>query len=161
MLLLYQKNLQVYEEAIGIMKGEIDLPEEVLDSEMESILDADGDKRLDPESPFTLDNQADVHGKYCAHRSEHFLPWHRLYLHYFEEAIRAVTGVEEFALPYWNYNNSSTSFIPEQFRDPGSTLYHRRDPSLNDGSQSLQDRGTANLDEDSSLYLDSFFYDYF
>ena len=156
-----QKNLQIYEEAIGIMKGEIDLPEEVLDSGMESVLDADGDGRLDPESPFTLDNQADVHRLYCAHRSEHFLPWHRLYLHYFEEAIRAVTGVEEFALPYWNYNNSFTSFIPEQFRDPGSTLYHGRDPSLNDGSQSLQDRGTANLDEDSSLYLDSFFYEYF
>ena len=153
-----QKNLQTYEEAIGIMKGEIDLPEEVLESEMESILDADGDKRLDQESPFTLDNQADVHKVYCAHISEHFLPWHRLYLHYFEEAIRAVTGVEEFALPYWNYNNISTSFIPEQFRDPDSTLYHGRSPSLNDGSQNLNKRSVGNLDEDSFLYLKSFNY---
>ena len=147
-----QKNLQTYEEAIGIMKGEIDLPEEVLDSEMESILDADGDKRLDPESPFTLDNQADVHKFYCAHRSEHFLPWHRLYLHYFEEAIRAVTGKEEFALPYWNYNNESTSFIPEQFRKPDSPLYHERSNFLNNGNFSLYDFADGNLNENSSLY---------
>ena len=73
------------------------MPEEVLDSEMESVLDGDG--RLDPESPFTLGNQAHVHADYCPHGSEHFLPWHRLYLHYFEEAIPAVTGAEDFTLP--------------------------------------------------------------
>ena len=156
-----QRDLKIYEKAIGIMKGDIDLPPAVLDSEMESVLDSDGDGILDRDSPFTLDNQADVHRYYCAHRNQHFLPWHRLYLHYFEEAIRAVTGEEEFALPYWNYNNESTSSIPEQFRDPDSPLYHDRSSSLNDGSQSLQSRGDANYDESSSLYLDSFFYSNF
>ena len=33
-----------------------------------------------------------------------FLPWHRMYLYYFEEIIRQVSGHKAFTLPYWNYS---------------------------------------------------------
>jgi tyrosinase len=39
-----------------------------------------------------------------AHRGPVFLPWHRLYLRRLEEAIQAVTGDDDFALPYWNWS---------------------------------------------------------
>jgi tyrosinase len=37
-----------------------------------------------------------------ATRSARFLPWHRLYLHFFEQVVERLIG-EPFALPYWNY----------------------------------------------------------
>jgi tyrosinase len=38
-----------------------------------------------------------------AHRGPIFLPWHRMYLRRLEEAIQAVTGDDDFALPYWDW----------------------------------------------------------
>lgn len=32
-----------------------------------------------------------------------FLPWHRLYLFYYERTLRKYSGNDAFALPYWNY----------------------------------------------------------
>ena len=32
-----------------------------------------------------------------------FLPWHRLYLFYYERTLRKYSGSESFALPYWDY----------------------------------------------------------
>lgn len=32
-----------------------------------------------------------------------FLPWHRLYLYYYERTLRQYSGDEAFALPYWDY----------------------------------------------------------
>ena len=32
-----------------------------------------------------------------------FLPWHRLYLYYYELTLRKYSGTETFALPYWDY----------------------------------------------------------
>lgn len=32
-----------------------------------------------------------------------FLPWHRLYLYYYERTLRRYSGTETFALPYWDY----------------------------------------------------------
>ncbi len=64
-----------------------------------------------------------------------FLTWHRMYLHYFERAMRASSGDPNFALPYWDYggekgpNNgiaipalvrgASTGAMYDQFRTPG------------------------------------------
>jgi tyrosinase len=39
----------------------------------------------------------------CAHGSTFFLPWHRAYLAWFEATVRAVTGDDDWALPYWDY----------------------------------------------------------
>jgi tyrosinase len=32
-----------------------------------------------------------------------FLPWHRLYLYYYERTLRKLSGNPNFALPYWDY----------------------------------------------------------
>lgn len=65
----------------------------------------------------------------CQHGAWYFLPWHRLYLYYFERILRSVVvaqgGPDDWALPYWNYDaggNSNT--LPPSFRAP----------SLSDGS---------------------------
>lgn len=49
-----------------------------------------------------LDQQCDDACK--AIRAEpRFLPWHRLYLYYYEKTLRKLSGNPGFALPYWDY----------------------------------------------------------
>jgi tyrosinase len=72
---------------------------------------------------------------------DYFLPWHRLYLLYFEQIIRAVSGKDEFALPYWNYSTddpNARGVIPPEFtrsNDPVfSPLYvENRNDGVNQG----------------------------
>jgi tyrosinase len=52
-----------------------------------------------------------------------FLPWHRMYLHYFERICRRVLGDETFTIPYWDYVNGSKA-LPAPFRDRASPLYY-------------------------------------
>lgn len=61
----------------------------------------------------------------CRHGEWYFLPWHRGYLGAFEQAVRAAVvalgGPEDWALPYWNYNNPRIAHprrIPLCFRQP-------------------------------------------
>ena len=58
--------------------------------------------------------------------SNNFLPWHRLYIYYFERIVRQVCGHPEFTLPYWNYTSSDPAqrgVVPEQFRMADDPLY--------------------------------------
>jgi tyrosinase len=45
----------------------------------------------------------------CQHNSWFFLPWHRIYLHYFEQIVRQTIvnlgGPDDWALPYWDYSD--------------------------------------------------------
>jgi len=93
-----------------------------------------------PESdPTSWAYQAAMHGSYttpplnlwntCEHGSWFFLPWHRMYLYYFERIVRAAVvaagGPDDWALPYWNYTQAAggNPQMPAQFRDPNSPLY--------------------------------------
>jgi hypothetical protein len=80
--------------------------------------------------------QAAIHGSYsppptgakwneCQHASWYFLPWHRMYLYYFERIVRAAvaengddtTLYAPFALPYWNYDQPTPrNTLPIPFR---------------------------------------------
>lgn len=58
----------------------------------------------------------------CQHGSWYFLPWHRGYLSAFERIIRAAIvdqgGPDDWALPYWNYNDpdfADARTIPSPF----------------------------------------------
>lgn len=56
----------------------------------------------------------------------HFFPWHRMFLMFFEDVIRTVTGRSDFTLPYWNYTSSDPALrgvVPPQFRMPSDPLY--------------------------------------
>jgi tyrosinase len=113
--------------------------------------------------PTSWDYQAAVHGMFpdpldgflnqCQHNSWFFGSWHRMYLYWFEQTVRAaIQGLSDiddetkrtWALPYWNYSNpdendESRRKLPKAFLDltlpDGVTPNPLRDPtrSINDG----------------------------
>jgi len=115
----------------------------------------------DADDPTSWSFQAALHGSVrnpppgtlgwadCQHGSWFFLPWHRMYLYFFERIVRKAVveagGPEDWALPYWNYDRPSPSnTIPPAFREPqlpdGSSnpLFlapPQRDPDVMDGAQ--------------------------
>lgn len=76
--------------------------------------------------------QAAIHGTYakpvqsgwneCRHGSWYFVSWHRTYLYYFEEIVRAqviaLGGPSDWAIPYWDYGATGENALPLQFRTP-------------------------------------------
>jgi len=56
--------------------------------------------------------------KQCQHGSFFFLPWHRMYLFYFEKVLRAASGDPNFTLPYWRW--TSQRAMPLPFRSPAN-----------------------------------------
>jgi len=74
----------------------------------------------------------------------YFLPWHRMFVYFFERIVRSVTD-PSFTLPYWNYSvaGAAHGVIPKQFRmqnDPtfGSLFVGKRNkppghPDVNAG----------------------------
>jgi len=61
-------------------------------------------KALPSSDPRNWTNQARIHFDYCPHGNWLFLPWHRAYLLYFERICRQLSGMADFALPYWNWS---------------------------------------------------------
>ncbi|HEU4945001.1 MAG TPA: tyrosinase family protein, partial [Solirubrobacterales bacterium] len=69
------------------------------------------------EDPTSWYYQAAIHGNeeaspqplwnQCKHGTWFFVAWHRMYLYYFEQIVRAAIeklgGPEDWAIPYWNY----------------------------------------------------------
>ena len=61
----------------------------------------------------------------CQHGTWFFLPWHRMYLGFFERIVRAAVvslgGPADWTLPYWNYSDTSNpnaTVLPPCFRTP-------------------------------------------
>jgi hypothetical protein len=69
-------------------------------------------------APFDVEIPQDVFWNQCPHNSKFFLPWHRMYLYWFERIVRKASGNLSFALPYWDYSQSSQQVVPAQFRSP-------------------------------------------
>jgi hypothetical protein len=58
--------------------------------------------------------------------ANNFLPWHRMFLFFFENIIRQVSGHPEFAVPYWNYISTDPALrgvVPPQFRLKDDATY--------------------------------------
>lgn len=76
----------------------------------------------------------------CQHRNLRFLPWHRMYVYFFERIVRKASGKADFMLPYWNYTDSSAErALPEAFRNPATesanALFRSaRAPGINTGT---------------------------
>ncbi|HVR41403.1 MAG TPA: tyrosinase family protein [Thermoanaerobaculia bacterium] len=71
---------------------------------------------------------------------DYFLPWHRMFVYYFEQIIRKVSGEPTFTLPYWNYSVSGPNHgvMPVEFRKPLDLVYgplyvEKRNPGVNAG----------------------------
>jgi Common central domain of tyrosinase len=89
-------------------------------------------RRRAPDDPTSWSYQAAMHGTYrqpadplwngCQHGSWFFLPWHRIYIWYFEQIVRSVVienaGPDDWALPYWNYTDGppGSAALPPGFR---------------------------------------------
>src|SRR4051812_8470929 len=85
----------------------------------------------------------------CQHDGWYFLPWHRIYLYYFEAIVRSAVvklgGPREWALPYWNYSDATkptTRSLPPAFRaqrlpdgTPNPLFTQRRNQQVNAGAQ--------------------------
>ena len=70
-----------------------------------------------------------------------FLPWHRMFVYFFESIVRQASGDATFTLPYWNYSTSDTTIrgvMPTQFRQSSDPLFKslfvsKRNPGVNSG----------------------------
>ncbi|MGH8086422.1 MAG: tyrosinase family protein [Lysobacter sp.] len=63
---------------------------------------------------------------HAGQNANHFLPWHRMYVLFFENIIRQVSGRPDFTLPYWNYTSNDPALrgvVPEAFRLPNDPVY--------------------------------------
>jgi hypothetical protein len=110
--------------------------------------------------PTSWSFQAAIHGSYnnpppgaawnqCQHQGWFFLPWHRMYLYYFERIVRAAVlaagGQPDFAIPYWNYskpypdNTLPTGFrratLPDGTANPLYLASPRRAQAIMNGGQ--------------------------
>lgn len=54
---------------------------------------------------------------------DYFLPWHRMYVYFFEAVLRNVLYDPSFSLPYWRYTQPSQRALPALFRNTASSLY--------------------------------------
>jgi tyrosinase len=76
-----------------------------------------------------------AHGGQAPQDESWFLPWHRMYVFYFESIVRKVSGKPEFTLPYWNYSDPATRTLPAPFRQASSPLFRtNRNPGVNTGA---------------------------
>lgn len=87
--------------------------------------------QTEPDNGANWVNQAAIHERrgesvpgriedQCQHASWFFLPWHRMYLYWFEQIIRSHIEDEDWALPYWNYTTSvvdGSQSLPPAFRE--------------------------------------------
>lgn len=90
--------------------------------------------KTNPLDPSSWQYWVNIHENSCPHGGfdplnpkprdgNYFLSWHRGYLYYFEQQLRAVSGDSALNLPYWDYYSSPA--IPDEFLDPtsGNPLY--------------------------------------
>lgn len=68
-----------------------------------------------PSDPLNWYRQALIHILDCPHDNWWFLPWHRGYLHRFEQICAAASGDSVFALPFWDWTLNPT--LPPDFFD--------------------------------------------
>jgi tyrosinase len=72
--------------------------------------------------------QAQIHNSFCPHHNWLLLPWHRAYLYAFEEICRELSGMNDFALPYWNWQKDPK--VPNVFLDPANELFLANRPGV-------------------------------
>ncbi len=75
-----------------------------------------------PEDRRSYNNMALIHQNHCQHGWERFLPWHRIYLYEFEQALQDHSP--DVTMPYWDWtmpeycpeNPTTGSIIPASFK---------------------------------------------
>jgi tyrosinase len=117
------------------------------------------DPNEDPGDVFPTPAEQQRFWSQCQHQSWFFLPWHRMYLSFFEQIVAATVkqlgGPEDWALPYWNYSDASNpnarklppAFIANTLPDgsPNALRVEARTAEANDGDETA-DAQDVNLD---------------
>jgi tyrosinase len=92
-----------------------------------------------------LPPDANTYWKQCQHHGWFFLPWHRGYLGYFERIVRkaiiGLGGPAEWALPYWNYSDTTQNAQVARLMRPEFLA-----PNLPDGSPNALFQGVVRGD---------------
>lgn len=97
-----------------------------------------------PEQSVKGDSIAEKVWGTCPHGSDLFLPWHRMYLYFFNQNLKKTLKDDEFELPYWkyedNYDYSTTSLsLPKEFTNEGKSTYNKyRTLELNSGKNTIK-----------------------
>jgi tyrosinase len=94
----------------------------------------------------------------CQHSSWFFLPWHRMYLFYFEQVIKAMIAklgsqkdADDWNLPYWNYSDPAN---PDATKLPPA-FYASTMPGLNNPSNPLYDGTRARGNNGKSVTVNA------
>jgi tyrosinase len=112
-----------------------------------------GDPYADPGDVLPGNGEQQRFWNQCQHGTWFFLPWHRMYLGYFEQIVAAAVeelgGSAGWSLPYWNYSDESNPDarrIPPAFRaptlpdgSPNALRVGQRVPAANSGGIVLSD----------------------
>ena len=96
----------------------------------------------------------------CQHGTQYFMPWHRLFLYYFERVLQKAAGDPNLRLPYWDYTDTNNLEMPQEFTQPTyvdgtgaavpNPLYDaRREPGWSSGSK--LDGTVTNIDRTLEL----------
>jgi len=101
-----------------------------------------------PNKALATDMWNTCQGHFAASGEPYFCPWHRMYVCYFEEIIRAILKDPKFTLPYWNYTVPAGYAVPKEFRmqnDPlwGPLFRPNRNPTSNAGQPIFAFGGSA------------------
>src|ERR1041384_5104224 len=93
-----------------------------------------------PEDRRSYNNMALIHQNHCQHGWERFLPWHRVYLYEFEQALQDVCP--DVTMPYWDWtmprycpdHPEKGSIIPPSFKayltEDSIAYLEKTDPKL-------------------------------
>jgi tyrosinase len=84
---------------------------------------------------------ARMHADACQHGWEEFLPWHRLYLYYFEQQLQDIDPT--VALPYWDWTDSTTPDLQLSIIDAT-----KQDPSIKTDNGIIPDAYQCFLTQD-------------
>lgn len=113
-------------------------------------------KALPYTDPTSMAYQAAIHGTtmtdnlpswntcHKSGESSFFFSWHRMYLYFFERILRAKSGREYLALPYWDYQTNPA--LPPAYREnsPVNPLYDgTRNSTINNGGSLPSSISTA------------------
>lgn len=82
----------------------------------------------DPDNPQSYFRLAGQHWypppNECKHHNDLYLPWHRVYMKRFEDALRSVPGCSDVTLPYWDITAPPPDFL---FQPPFASYTSPRD----------------------------------
>jgi len=75
----------------------------------------------------------------CPHGPTSFLPWHRVYLYFFERIVASAAGEATLGLPYWNWTRDRS--LPKSFwesidgsQDNNALFWSNRNQGINGGA---------------------------